>query len=105
MGRSCLCVYWSEVLSVPHIFIIINSIPISRTYLEKGEAVSSEQCEHAERAETSEPQTVRIRDMFKRRPSAAGLHHVRSALRDLGTLWHTYSIITLVEHEDWVIKS
>ncbi len=48
-GRSCLCVYWSEVLSVPHIFIIINYIPISQTYLEKvREAVSSEQCEHAE---------------------------------------------------------
>lgn len=47
-GRSCLCVYWSEVLSVLHIFIMINS----QSYLEKvREAVSSEQCEHAEGAE------------------------------------------------------
>lgn len=39
MGRSCLCVYWSEVLSVLHIFIIINSIPHLTNISRKGEVV------------------------------------------------------------------
>lgn len=73
------------------------------------EGLSSEQCEHAEWAELPvedrwayEPQTVKIRDMFKRRPSAAGLYHVWPGLGDLGTSWHTYS--STLEHHLWNMK-
>lgn len=77
---SCLCVYWSEVLSVLRFFFFnynkLNS-HLTNTPRE-GEGAS-------------EPQTVRRRrgggdDHLQEVSSSACV----ATLRDLGTLWHTY---------------